>query len=426
MDEWIEDHVKLNDVVLFKNFLLSLSNQYSKFILLEDGTSNGSFDFMAAWGNFAEVEYYDSEKKSGFSKLEKAIRKNSGPWFGVLGYDLKNEIEKLESSNKDFFEAPGLAMFLPEIYVKVKGGEAYIFHHGDHQKELLFSGFKDFKETRVEIEKINFIPSIERKNYLEKIDEIQRLIVEGDFYELNFCQAYFAEMKIDFIEFYKRLSSRSKAPFSGFFKWNEHILCCASPERFLSKKGKKLCSQPIKGTIKRGRNTEEDKMLSEYLRNSEKNIAENVMIVDLVRNDFSRVCEVGTVKVPELFKVYSFPGYHQMISTVEGVLSSKHTGIDALRACFPMGSMTGAPKIRAMERIEELEKTKRGWYSGALGYIDQNGDFDFNVVIRSLIGNTNKELIGFQVGGAIVYDSVAEEEYEECKIKAGNILKCFD
>ena len=196
---------------------------------------------------------------------------------------------------------------------------------------------------------------------------------------------------------------------------------CASPERFLKKTGQKLVSQPIKGTSKRGNTEGVDAALKTTLQNDPKNRAENIMIVDLVRNDLGKICDVGTVNVVELCSIYSFPTVHQMISTIEGMLSQNKHFTDALKQTFPMGSMTGAPKVRAMQLIEQYERTRRGVYSGAIGYITPEGDFDFNVVIRSLLYNQKKQYMSFQVGGAIVADSDATAEYAECQLKSQNL-----
>ena len=236
---------------------------------------------------------------------------------------------------------------------------------------------------------------------------------------MNFCQEFYAEnCGILPSEVFLRLNELSLAPYACFYKWNERYLLCASPERFMKKIGKTIISQPIKGTIKRGKTHKEDQKLKEQLLNSEKDRAENVMIVDSVRNDFARSCKAGTVKVEELFGIYSFQQVHQMISTIKGTLKPDCHFIDAIKNTFPMGSMTGAPKVITMETIEQYEHTKRGLYSGAVGYITPDGDFDFNVVIRSILYNNLTNYLSFQVGGAIVYDSDPESEYEECLLKA--------
>jgi para-aminobenzoate synthetase component 1 len=203
----------------------------------------------------------------------------------------------------------------------------------------------------------------------------------------------------------------------------EQFLLSASPERFIKKVGKKIISQPIKGTARRGANEEEDKQIKHHLFNDPKERAENIMIVDLVRNDLSRTADKGSVIVEELCGIYTFPQVHQMISTVVSELREDVHFIEAIRQCFPMGSMTGAPKVRAMKLIEKYESTKRGLFSGAVGYITPEGDFDFNVVIRSILYNARNHYLSFMVGGAITMQAEAEKEYEECMLKAKAIMR---
>jgi para-aminobenzoate synthetase component 1 len=241
---------------------------------------------------------------------------------------------------------------------------------------------------------------------------------------MNFCQEFFSENAyVDPLSVYHNLTNISPTPFAGFFKLGGKYILSATPERFLSKRGNILTSQPIKGTAKRSLDVDEDLRIKADLKNSKKEQAENVMIVDLVRNDLTKSAVKGTVKVDELFGIYTFPQVHQMISSISCELSPDVHFIDAIKNTFPMGSMTGAPKLRAMQLIDEYERSKRGAYSGSFGYIDPSGDFDFNVVIRSILYNTDTAYLSFQVGGAITYESDAEKEYEECLVKASAIMK---
>jgi para-aminobenzoate synthetase component 1 len=265
------------------------------------------------------------------------------------------------------------------------------------------------------------LPRIVTADYLDTVAAIRRHIVEGDVYEMNFCQEFFAEnTTIDPLAVWDTLNKLARAPMAAFFRWHDRYLLSASPERFLKKEGNKLLSQPIKGTRRRA--VVDDDAMRAALANSEKDRAENVMIVDLVRNDLARSCRPGTVAVDELFGIYTFETVHQMISTVTGQLLPTVQPLDALRYAFPPGSMTGAPKVMAMELIEQYEKTRRGLYAGALGYFDPAGDFDFNVLIRSIFYDQTAQYVSFQVGGAIVFDSIAEDELEECRVKAGALF----
>ncbi|MEO5675183.1 MAG: anthranilate synthase component I family protein, partial [Chitinophagales bacterium] len=214
----------------------------------------------------------------------------------------------------------------------------------------------------------------------------------------------------------------SPAPLACFLKHGEKFLLSASPERFLKKESRKIISQPMKGTISRSNHAESDEHAKELLGTDEKEKAENVMIVDLVRNDLARSAVAGSVSVEELFGIYSFPRVHQMISTVSATLRNDVHFTEAIRNAFPMGSMTGAPKVMAMQLIDKYEKVKRGLFSGSAGYITPGGDFDFNVVIRSLLYNRESRYLSFQTGSAITHDCNPEKEYEECLLKAQAIM----
>ncbi|QNP51485.1 anthranilate synthase component I family protein [Hymenobacter qilianensis] len=260
--------------------------------------------------------------------------------------------------------------------------------------------------------------------YLAAVESIREDILNGEVYELNLCQEFYAEhVTIEPVQTFLQLNSASPTPFAGFYKWQDQYLLCASPERFLRQQHDVLISQPIKGTIRRGLTPEQDEELRHQLRHNEKEQAENLMIVDLVRNDLARVAVTGSVQVPELFGLYSFRHVWQMVSTVQAQRRPDCDLVDTLRATFPMGSMTGAPKIRAMQLIEQYEHSGRGLYSGSLGVIWPSGDFDFNVVIRSLQFNAATGYLSFQVGSAITYDSVPEQEYDECLLKAKAMLE---
>ena len=260
---------------------------------------------------------------------------------------------------------------------------------------------------------------ISKEKYIEKVNSLLAHIHRGDIYEANFCMEFYAEnTSINPLEKFEKLNAISQTPFAVYFKNNQHHLLSATPERYLRKEGDELISQPIKGTAKRFLDTIEDDISKNNLASDPKERAENIMITDLVRNDLSRTAEKGSVKVTELCGIYSFKQVHQMISTITSKLDVKYSNIDVLRFTFPMGSMTGAPKISAMKIIEELEETKRGLYSGAIGYFTPEGNFDFNVVIRSILYNQEKKYVSFSVGSAVTSLSNPEKEYEECLLKA--------
>ena len=269
--------------------------------------------------------------------------------------------------------------------------------------------------------------SVTQSDYLARVEQIKEHIHRGDVYELNYCVEFFSEKRtINPIATYNKLTNISPTPFAAFLKTGDRYLLSASPERYIKRIGNKVISQPIKGTAKRGATNESDIDLKTRLQNDPKEQSENIMITDLVRNDLAKVALRGSVKVEELMGVYTFPQVHQLISTISAEVDANTTWLDIVKATFPMGSMTGAPKMSAMQLIELYEVTKRGLYSGAVGYIAPNGDFDFNVVIRSLLYNHETNSLSFSVGSAITANSNAEQEYKECLLKASALLKALN
>ncbi|MDG1475893.1 MAG: aminodeoxychorismate synthase component I [Vicingaceae bacterium] len=354
---------------------------------------------------------------------------NDTDWkFGFITYDYKNKIEELNSNNFDGISFPEKHLFTPEILFEISEQELVINYNA-----LVYSAIdiaKIIKEVEVvelvqtEIGIIGINSRITKENYINKVKQLKQHIQLGNIYEVNYCQEYFAEnVTIDPILIYQELNKKSPTPFSCFVKCNDKYLLSATPERFIQKTGERIISQPIKGTIKRGGNKEEDNQLKHHLFNDVKERSENVMIVDLVRNDLSKIAKKGSVNVDELCGIYTFPQVHQMISTVSAKVEKEVSFDEIIKATFPMGSMTGAPKIRAMELIEEFEETKRGLYAGTVGYVAPNGNFDLNVVIRSLQYNQKDEYLSFIVGGAITALSDPEKEYEECLLKAKAMLE---
>lgn len=382
------------------------------------------FDFLLAAGTQHEL---DTTSGFAFDQL-KAFYKKHGNWmFGMLSYDLKNEIEQLQSAHENTLGFPDLFFFVPKFLIAVRNGkiETQIGPDSLLNEISLFKPEQQGAPQKQEVSRQLEIKSrMDESTYINKVEELRDYISRGDIYEVNFCQEFFAEnASINPYEVYKNLNKLSPTPFAGFFKIKDKYILSASPERFLRKQANQLISQPIKGTAKRSTNHLEDEHIKIALKNNTKEQAENVMIVDLVRNDLTKTAVPGTVKVDELFGIYTFPQVHQMISTISCTINPEIHPVDAIRHTFPMGSMTGAPKIRAMELIEETECSRRGMYSGAFGYFDPNGDFDFNVVIRSILYNETKKYLSFQVGGAITYASSAKSEYEECILKASAIVK---
>ena len=344
-----------------------------------------------------------------------------GPRCGFLTYDVKNDVEALTSHNFDGLNWPLLHFFTPQTWLYWRDEQVEI--HGQTAGILdliLAQSVPAVPAPQVPTMR----PHLTKADYLSAVAAIREDILNGEVYELNLCQEFYAEnVTLAPVDVFWRLMTASPAPFAGFVRWHDHFLLCASPERFLARRGFQIISQPIKGTIRRGITSGEDEQQRQTLLNDEKERAENLMIVDLVRNDLARVAQTGSVRVPELFGLYPFRHLWQMISTVTADLRPDTNLADVLRATFPMGSMTGAPKIRAMQLIEHYENSRRGLYSGSIGYVWPNGDFDFNVVIRSLQYRQDTGYLSFQVGSAITYDSDPEREYEECLLKAKAILE---
>jgi len=431
-------HLKIDiqDIHLFKQKLLKWGNSFDTFIFLDSNDFpkiNNEFnyyeyDFLAGVNVSKEFTASDT---NGFKKLTDFSNVND--WmFGYLSYDLKNETEDLKSKNLDELQFPASHFFVPEIVFTCKNQKVEIHFLKDKYQQ---NDIIDLVQSILQIKNIDTDYIQIRKNinsrfthdeYIATVEKLKHHIQIGDIYELNFCQEFYVESEINALETFIKLNDISPTPFSCFYKFDNKYLICASPERFIKKTGSKIISQPIKGTIRRGKTEEEDVILKEKLLSDPKERAENVMIVDLVRNDLSRTAKKGTVKVEELFGIYSFNQVHQLISTVVSEVESTTNIIDIIKNAFPMGSMTGAPKIKAMQLIEQYEKTKRGLYSGAVGYISPEKDFDFNVVIRSILYNEAKNYVSFTVGGAITSLSEPEKEYEECMIKAKAITQLFN
>jgi len=337
--------------------------------------------------------------------------------FGHIGYDLKNEIEQLRSDHPDNIGFPVTFFFQPQVVLQLQNAELKISAIGADPAGILEELMQIKLPAETGTPAIVTQSRISHEKYIERIQQLLQHIQRGDCYEINFCQEFFAEEAVlDILQAYTKLTKISPNPFCCFYKLDQRYLLCASPERFLQKKGTRLLSQPIKGTLKREPDT--DAAAKQQLQESPKDRSENVMVVDLVRNDLSRICKEGSVKVEELFGVYTFPQVHQMISTITGELKDGLDFSAILKAVFPMGSMTGAPKKRVMELIEKYESTRRGIYSGAVGYISPEKDFDFNVVIRSILYNAASKYLSYLVGGGITAYSDPEKEYEECLLKA--------
>jgi para-aminobenzoate synthetase component 1 len=367
-----------------------------------------------------------------FEELRAWVDQQQQWYFGHLGYDLKNGLENLSSQNYDYHGFPDLYGFVPEWVLTLQNGLIILYADSQKQADAIYARLQpatdsfDQNNKPPATQEIRFQGELSRTDYVKRVASLIDHIIAGDIYEVNFCQAFYAhDVELDPIQLYKVLMAVTPTPFSCLYKFRGAYVVSASMERFMTKFQDKLVSQPIKGTAKRGLSAAEDQAQATHLRSDEKERAENVMIVDLVRNDLAKSAQTGSVKVDELFGIYPFPTVHQMISTVSALKAENVHSIDALQHAFPMGSMTGAPKVRAMQLIERYEASKRGIFSGAIGYITPWQDFDFNVVIRSFLYNTQTKTLTLPVGSAITYDADPEQEYEECMVKIEKLKRCL-
>lgn len=411
----------------FKKQLLQWSQQFDEVLWLDSNAYSSKFSSFDAVLAVEAFTMFQTDCFDAFNQL-KEYQSATNDWiFGYLTYDLKNDVENLVSQNYDGLQFPELLFFQPKKLFLLKGNvlETQYLNVVSDELESDINAVEKLADCQHEHTKkvttsdIKIKLRIHKDEYFNKVGEMLRHIHRGDIYEANFCQEFFAEdTVIDPLETYSKLNAISKPPFATFFKLYDKYLLSASPERYIKKEGLQITSQPIKGTAKRSLDTAEDQQLKQALSEDVKERSENIMIVDLVRNDLSKTAVKGSVKVEELCQVYTFDQVHQMISTVTSQVRPETHPVDIIKTTFPMGSMTGAPKISAMQIIELLEETKRGLYSGAVGYFSPDNDFDFNVVIRSILYNETNKYVSYSVGGAITAKSDPLKEYEECLIKA--------
>lgn len=425
----------VKDIEAFTHQLLALSDAVKHYCYL-DSNNYPNYPY-STFGSFFAIDAIASVSVSAhcLESLKEFQRIHQDWMFGFLSYDLKNEIEPdLDSGNRDGIQNPLLHFFVPRYLVKIETGkvEVGIAGESEYECERVLNEFRQLITftkplTAHHLRLTTKISNrLSKQEYISTVDKIKQHIQLGDIYEMNFCQEFYAEnAELNPVTVFQKLNEISRAPFTSFFKNEENYLMCASPERFLKRQNNTLISQPIKGTRKRIQDEKQDSNIRQELFFDEKERSENVMIVDLVRNDLSKIAIKNSVDVEELFGIYSFEQVHQMISTITCNIPQNLSFSEIIKAVFPMGSMTGAPKISAMQLIEKYEQTKRGLYSGAVGYITPKGNFDFNVVIRSILYNETKKYVSIQTGSAITMDCDAEKEYEECLLKAKAMLEAI-
>ncbi len=401
---------------------LQFANRHNNFCYLNPNNYENGFDHVLAIKAKRQLE---SNDLNIFESLKNFQKNSTCPIFGYFSYDLKNQVEQLSSENTNHTAFPAISFFEPEVVIRIVTSNEVIIEAQD--PDLIFNNIEQTSiEKNKDLPQLNFRARTDKKNYYSNFESIREHIINGDIYELNYCiEFYNKNADIDVLETYLTLKTISPSPFSSIYKSGSYAVMSSSPERFMKKEGHRVISQPMKGTAKRSQDPVEDIRLKNNLLNSEKERSENLMIVDLVRHDLSHLAVKGSVNVEELFGLYSFPKVHQMISTISMNVDETVSAIDIIRHAFPMGSMTGAPKIMAMKLIDHYENYQRNIFSGALGYITPHGDFDFNVLIRSLFYNTSTNYLSFSAGSAITYDANAEDEYNECLLKANSISQCF-
>jgi para-aminobenzoate synthetase component I len=429
--------IDINNWDEFRIHLVAWASSYNIFAILDSNNDKkinqknnkySSFDLIAGIGM---TENCNISLTHPFNTLKQFVD-NTNDWkFGHFSYDLKVYTESITNKNPDFIGFPVMFFFRPQWVILCKNKTVELLYPvtiSDSEAEEVIKNL-----TGAITQKQSFIQNtqlkcrIEKDEYLNNVKQLQKSIFRGDIYEINYCLDFYGEdYPFDPYSKFLILNSYSCAPFSAFYKCFDKYLLCSSPERYLKKTGSKIISQPIKGTAARNIDSLADHELLKRLKENPKEIAENIMTTDLVRNDLSRSAKIGSVQVEELCEVYSFTHVHQLITTIVNELDNKVHFIDSVQYSFPMGSMTGAPKINALKLIDKYEKVNRGLFSGSVGYISPTGDFDFNVVIRSILYNHSTKYIDIFAGSAITAYSEPEKEYDECLLKIRSLLNILE
>jgi para-aminobenzoate synthetase component 1 len=415
-------HFSLDKYPLIKPKILKWANSFSSFMAYDSNSHEdiySKYDFLIgidALDNY--IEPFDIES---FNKW-----KNNDFVCGAISYEFNHNIYEITAKKDAFIGWNPFYFFKPRYIIYIQSGRIYINRNFPEAIEMLEQIYAIESKEIEELPNIAFKTDTTRREYTNTVSQIKEKIEEGAFYELNYCIDFRAEeADFDAIQTFIHLNKLAQTPMSALVKLGKKWILSFSPERFVAKRGATLIAQPIKGTAKRNADLKEDERIKNALQQSEKERAENSMIVDLMRNDLTPFAKTGSVEVKEWCEIYSFQHVHQMISTIEATIENEQNTLDALKHCFPAGSMTGAPKKNVMKHIESFESFKRGMYAGNMGYFDTDGDFDWNVVIRSIYYDEKHKKANFSVGSAITIQSDAEEEYKECLLKAQFLLKAF-
>jgi para-aminobenzoate synthetase component 1 len=415
--------IKISNPAAFKVKALEWANRFKLFVAYDSSDYAQDHYHKYDWLLVVDSVDFIQPLHNFFEEVEIFHQKNKGSIYGWLNYDCQTETHGITHTQPSTIQFPNCYFFSPRYILSMEENTLTVNRNYPETFEIV-EQIEKTELTKAVLNPMVFKPKTSREKYLSNIERIKQKIENGDFYELNYCTEIIAEdVTINPIDTFLSLNHKSKAPFSTLLKWQNNFALCASPERFICKRKNKIISQPIKGTISRGKDIEEDESLKSILQNSSKERAENVMIVDLVRHDLTPYAKTSSINVDELCGIYTFNSLHQMISTVSAELADAKDGIKAIKAAFPMGSMTGAPKHEVLKNIMELETSARGLFSGTIGYTDRDGDFDFNIVIRTIFYSEDKKTISIKTGGAITYDSIPEKEYEEVLLKRKILLE---
>ncbi len=418
--------IKAEQYESIKQRMLNWSKQFSILLFLD---SNEYADKYSRYECLLGAGMHHAGPLSGLDDVHRFHSANNDWLFGHINYDYKNYLEpRVSSQHPAVVGFPDFFFFQPLVVCYIPSGQRQMVIETLTADPVEL--FNEIMNTSAEIDNnipaVNFVKRTDKQVYIDTVNKLRHHIKEGDCYEINYCnEGYATGVNIEPVPVFYALNHLSRAPFAAYYRNGHRYMVCASPERYIRKEGNTVLSQPIKGTARRGEDAETDAVIKNDLYHSIKDRAENVMITDLVRNDLARSCEVGSISVEELFGIYTFPQVHQMISTISGRLSNEQPFTDALKYSFPMGSMTGAPKIKVMELVDRYEDTRRELFSGTVGYITPGADFDFNVIIRSLFYDAEQQRLSYQSGGAITYDSNAESEWEEMRLKAWALERIF-
>jgi para-aminobenzoate synthetase component I len=410
----------------FKKQMLNWANRFSILLFLDSNS------YQDAYGKYECLLAIGKDNSTHISNLQQlqAHHDAQKDWlFGHICYDYKNTLQPgLSSAHPGHHHFPELFFFCPDVVIYItRGGQQLTIETTANDADAIYNAIKQTQAGDAgSLPSLQFQKRVDKQTYLDTISKLRNHIADGDCYEINFCtEGYCENAHIEPLSAYHTLNALSPAPFAAYYRNNDNYMMCASPERYIRKQGSQIISQPIKGTARRDADPVKDEIIKTALQQSIKDRAENVMIADLVRNDIARTAITGSVKTEELFGIYSFPQVHQMISTITGTIKPELPFTDVLRYSFPMGSMTGAPKIKVMQLIEQYEQSCRELFSGTVGYISPEGNFDFNVIIRSIFYNAATRYLSYQTGGAITYDSTPEQEWEEMRLKAWALERVF-